>query len=78
MALFRTPILLEVAVELAKKDRPSSRPLPVRERILAAVGRALLKLVGKKQNAKLKAIIRRQNASWRLLKQDHAGHQQRL
>ena len=28
-------ILLEAAVELAKKERPSSRPLPVRERILA-------------------------------------------
>ena len=36
-------ILLEAAVELAKQDRPSSRPLPVRERILAGpLGRALL------------------------------------
>ena len=47
-------ILLEVAVELAKKDRPSSRPLPVRERILAGpLGRALLfKMVGKKTEHK--------------------------
>ncbi len=48
-------------------------PLPVRERILAGpLGRALLfKMVGtRKQNTKLKAIIRRQNASWRLLKRD--------
>lgn len=47
-------ILLEAAVELAKKDRPSSRPLPVRERILAGpLGRALLfKMVGKKTEHK--------------------------
>ncbi|XNM49582.1 enoyl-CoA hydratase-related protein [Escherichia coli] len=47
-------ILLEAAVELAKQDRPSSRPLPVRERILAGpLGRALLfKMVGKKTEQK--------------------------
>lgn len=47
-------ILLEAAVELAKQDRPSSRPLPVRERILAGpLGRALLfKMVGKKTEHK--------------------------
>lgn len=47
-------ILLEAAVELAKKERPSSRPLPVRERILAGpLGRALLfKMVGKKTEHK--------------------------
>ncbi|SUG14016.1 fatty acid oxidation complex alpha subunit [Salmonella enterica subsp. arizonae] len=43
-------ILLEAAVELAKKDRLAQRTLPVRERILAgALGRALLfRLVRKK------------------------------
>lgn len=47
-------ILLESAVELAKHDRLSSRPLPVRERILAGpLGRALLfKMVGKKTEQK--------------------------
>ena len=61
-------ILLEVAVELAKKDRPSSRPLPVRERILAGPLRSCAAVQNgrqEKQNTKLKAIIRRQNASWR-------------
>lgn len=43
-------ILLEAAVEMAKKDRPSGRSLPVRERILAGpLGRNILfNLVGKK------------------------------
>ncbi|MGC6745058.1 enoyl-CoA hydratase-related protein [Escherichia coli] len=48
-------ILLEAAVELVKQDRPSSRPLPVRERILAGpLGRALLFKNGRqeKQNTK--------------------------
>src|SRR5690606_36851673 len=36
-------ILLEAAVELAKKERPTQRPLPVRERILTGpLGRAML------------------------------------
>lgn len=43
-------ILLEAAVELAKKERPASRRLPARERILAGpLGRALLfRMVSKK------------------------------
>ncbi|ECV8913267.1 fatty acid oxidation complex subunit alpha FadJ, partial [Salmonella enterica subsp. enterica serovar Enteritidis] len=43
-------ILLEAAVELAKKERLAQRTLPVRERILAGpLGRALLfRLVRKK------------------------------
>lgn len=63
-------ILLEAAVELAKQDRPSSRPLPVRERILAGpLGRALLfKMVGKKTEQKLRVTIQRRNAFLTLLK----------
>ncbi|QMI05968.1 fatty acid oxidation complex subunit alpha FadJ [Citrobacter sp. RHB25-C09] len=47
-------ILLEAAVELAKKERPTQRPLPVRERILAGpLGRALLfRMVSKKTEQK--------------------------
>ncbi|HCC5835408.1 fatty acid oxidation complex subunit alpha FadJ [Citrobacter farmeri] len=47
-------ILLDAAVEWAKKDRPGHRPLPVRERILAGpLGRALLfRLVSKKTEQK--------------------------
>ena len=65
-------ILLEAAVELAKQDRPSSRPLPVRERILAGpLGvRCCSKWSVRKQNTKRKVTIRRQNASWRLSKRD--------
>ncbi|EPJ5578283.1 fatty acid oxidation complex subunit alpha FadJ [Citrobacter farmeri] len=47
-------ILLDAAVEWAKKDRPGHRPLPVRERILAGpLGRALLfRMVSKKTEQK--------------------------
>ncbi|AMG91307.1 fatty acid oxidation complex subunit alpha FadJ [Citrobacter amalonaticus] len=47
-------ILLDAAVEWAKKDRPVHRPLPVRERILAGpLGRALLfRMVSKKTEQK--------------------------
>lgn len=47
-------ILLDAAVEWAKKDRPGHRSLPVRERILAGpLGRALLfRMVGKKTEQK--------------------------
>lgn len=47
-------ILLEAAVELAKKGRPASRRLPARERILAGpLGRALLfRMVSKKTTQK--------------------------
>ena len=47
-------ILLDAAVEWAKKERPGHRPLPVRERILAGpLGRALLfRMVSKKTEQK--------------------------
>ncbi|WP_436856622.1 fatty acid oxidation complex subunit alpha FadJ [Citrobacter tructae] len=47
-------ILLEAAVELAKKERPTQRTLPVRERILAGqLGRTLLfRMVSKKTEQK--------------------------
>ncbi|HEM6628821.1 TPA: fatty acid oxidation complex subunit alpha FadJ [Citrobacter farmeri] len=47
-------ILLDAAVEWAKKDHPGHRPLPVRERILAGpLGRALLfRMVSKKTEQK--------------------------
>ncbi|STL75900.1 fatty acid oxidation complex alpha subunit [includes: enoyl-CoA hydratase; 3-hydroxyacyl-CoA dehydrogenase; 3-hydroxybutyryl-CoA epimerase] [Escherichia coli] len=44
-------ILLEAAVELVKQDRPSSRPLPVRERILAGpLGRGVAVQNGRQEN----------------------------
>lgn len=47
-------ILLEAAVELAKKEKPANRTLPIRERILAGpLGRALLfRMVSKKTEQK--------------------------
>jgi enoyl-CoA hydratase/carnithine racemase len=60
-------ILLEAAVELAKKDSSAQRTLPVRERVLAGpLGRALLfRMASKKTAQKTQVTTLQQNVSLR-------------
>ena len=81
MTSFRTPYCWKPLLSWQKQDRPSSRPLPVRERILAGpLGRALLfKMVGKKTEHKTQGNY---PTTERILEgcrnRISAGHQQRL